>query len=522
MTRIVLIGLLVATAFPGLAFGQSEANFLRIDVDAELGDLYNFWDVFPATDQAPFKYERRHEELHRLYPLARYVNCVRFLGGQDLTKDDYFRGVAADGGAVCDFSEALELLAAIRKCGFTPWIVLDNVPAAMSAKPTRNKYGNTEPPADYKVWSSYVRQLLQTLVDRFGRDEVRAWRFRVGTEPDLYPGHWSGTKEQYLEHYDRTVAAVLSVLPDADIGPGNILDPVKHKARAWGLDIIDHCGSGVNYATGEIGTPLRFFASSYYTAVGVSDERFDTVVETMRSRLAKHPQFADVPVEIHEFGILSENGKLLAGDGTEFGGSWAAHMARKIYDQRVGWVYQWHWNTTKAGGIPIPVTHVLRILEQMAGGKRLSVTASRNNETDAFGCIACRKEGGLDLLLYRHRAERANGEPLRVRVDLEGASLNGRRWKLTRGDLIDRDHSVFAHQQTADMEKMREELGEGAGALAVAIHVMARHRDQYERLSELSPLEPLPTLLAGQVGKIQFDVELSGHSVVHLRLEPFR
>ncbi len=146
---------------------------IRIDADSDLGELYNFWNVFPVTEQAPFKNTQKYELLHRLYPVARYINCVRFLGGQDLTKDDYFRGVNDNGQAVCDFTEAIELLEGIRKCSFTPWIVLDNVPAAMSAEPTRNKYGNTEPPADFKVWSNYVRQLVQTLVDKFGARRSR-------------------------------------------------------------------------------------------------------------------------------------------------------------------------------------------------------------------------------------------------------------------------------------------------------------------------------------------------------------
>ena len=120
----------------------------------------------------------------------------------------------------------------------------------MCDNPTKNRYGNTEPPNDFRVWSSYVRQLVQALVEEFGRDEVSRWRFRVGTEPDLNPGHWTGTKEQYLAHYDHTVAAVASVLPSATIGPGNIIDPVKkRKWQSWGADIIEHCATGTNHAT---------------------------------------------------------------------------------------------------------------------------------------------------------------------------------------------------------------------------------------------------------------------------------
>ncbi len=493
---------------------------ITVDADEELGELYNFWNVFPVTVQAPFKNEQKHAELRRLYPYAKYINCVRFLGGIKLEKDDYFRGVDGNGQAICEFAEGISLLKGIRKCGFTPWIVLDNVPAAMSENPVNNKYGNTEPPADFKVWASYVRQLVRALVDEFGREEVRQWRFRVGTEPDLSPGHWSGTKEQYFAHYDHTVAAVLSVLPEAVIGPGNILDPVKNTKRgAWGLEIIDHCATGKNVATGGVGTPMRFFASSYYTAVGVPNERFGTVIETMRNRLAKYPQFADVPVEIHEFGILTENGKLLAGDGTEFGGSWTAHMASKIYALGVPRVYQWHWNTTKAGGLPIPVTHVLGMLENMAGGQQISAQASRQSEKDDIGCIAVRKDGGIDLIVYRHLAVRDDGESANVRVVLTGDALGNRKWKVSQGSIINRDHSGFMHEQSADREKERQTMGDDADPFAVAIRVFLKNHAKYERMSKLSRLSTLPPLATDDTGGFHFDVILEGHCVICLRLE---
>ncbi len=65
-----------------------------------------------------------------------------------------------------------------------------------------------------------------------------------GTEPDLRPAHWAGTREEYFAHYDYTVEAVRSVLPDARIGPGNILNP--RYSKRWGLDIIDHLAKGAN------------------------------------------------------------------------------------------------------------------------------------------------------------------------------------------------------------------------------------------------------------------------------------
>lgn len=491
-----------------------------IDTDAEAGPLYNFWNVYPVTVQAPFKDDEKHSQLRQTCRFAKYINCVRFLGGIKQEKDDYFRGVDADGNAICDFSEAIELLSGIRRCGFTPWIVLDNVPAAMCDNPTMNMYGNTEPPADFRVWSSYMRQLVRALVEEFGLDEVSQWRFRVGTEPDLKPGHWSGTKEQYLAHYDHTVAAVLEVIPEADIGPGNIVDPAKkRKWHAWGMEIIDHCATGRNYATGEIGTPMKFFATSYYTDVGTSDERFDRLVSMVREKLSQYPQFEKLPVEIQEFAILSENGKWIVGEGTEWGGSWMAHIANKIYKNRVPRAFQWEWNTTKGGGIPIPLTNVTEMLDNRVGDTRLSVQSSQESEIDDIGCIATKNGESIDLIIYRHLATRDDGKPQKVQLTLQGELIAGRNWRITQGSIINSQHSGFIRQQQSDIKKSFEKEPEDSDIFAVAAGVMISNREKYLSMSKLSLLETLPELLVEDSGNIYFELELEGHSVIKLHLE---
>lgn len=491
-----------------------------VDLDTEVGEMYNFWNVYPVTDQSPFLDEQQFDQLKQTYRYARYLNCVRLFGGKELKKDDYFRGVDERGQAICDFSEGLAMLSGIRKCGFTPWIVLDNVPAKMSENPTKNRYGNTEPPADYDLWSSYVRQFVQSLVDEFGRDEVAKWRFRVGTEPDLNPGHWTGTKQQYLKHYDYTVAAVQSVLPDADVGPGNVVAPMKgRKRKSWAPAIINHCASGTNHVSGQTGTPLGFFGSSYYTTVGRTDEQFDEVVKFLRGKLDNHPQFAGVPVEIQEFGILSEGGKWIVGDGTEFGGSWLAHMADKIYRNGVRRVFQWSWNTNKGGNLPIPLTHVMDMLEAMAGGTRLSVETSHASEEDHLGCVAVKKGDRIDLIVFRHLSVRANGEKTPVRLTLDGDSLAKKNWTVTRANLLDGEHAGFMGKRNADIKQARAKAGDQANPYAIALKVMTARRAEYERMSKLHSLDPLPNPTNVSSGRMHFDLSMDGHTVVFLHLE---
>ena len=516
----VVLGLHSPTAIADeVAQGGDSEVALFVDTDSTAGELYNFWDVYPVTVQAPFKDDEKHGQLQRTCRFAKYINCVRFLGGINLEKDDYFRSVGSRGEAICDFSEAIDLLSGIRRCGFTPWIVLDNVPAAMCNNPTRNRYGNTEPPANYNLWSSYVRQLVGALVDEFGSEEVSRWRFRVGTEPDLKPGHWSGTKEQYFAHYDHTVAAVLSVIPQADIGPGNIIDPAKkRKWRSWGMEIIEHCATGRNHATGEIGTPMKFFSSSYYTDVGTSDERFDKLIDMIRQRLAQYPQFAHIPVEIQEFGILSEGGKWIVGDGTEWGGSWMGHFANKIYENRVPRVFQWEWNTTKAGGIPIPVTHVTGMLEKRVGETRLSVRSSHESELDDIGCIATKNDDSFDLIIYRHLATRDDGVPRTVKVSLQGELIASKNWRITQGSIINRQHSGFIRKQKSDIDAALARRTEDLDIYTVAAGVIAVNRERYVTMSKLNQLETLPNSTVSASGEIHFDLILEGHCVVNLRL----
>jgi len=483
---------------------------ITVDSGQTSGEFYNFWNVYPFPVQESFLDQKKHGKIREDYKYADYINCVRFLGGIDLKKDDYFRGVDERGEAICDFTLGISMIKGIRECGFTPWIVLDNVPAGMCDKPTKNRYGNSMPPKDFKVWSSYVRQLVRTLVEQFGADEVKKWRFRVGTEPDLLDQHWSGTKEDYLAHYDHTVQAVTSIIPDAIIGPGNIIDPIKKwKWDNWGVQIIDHCATGTNYATGKVGTPLHFFSTSYYTSVGKTDQRFEQVINLIRGKLKQYPQFAGVPAEIQEFGILSENGQWIVGDGTEFGGSWMAHFADKINTLGVPRVYQWEWNSNKGKGIDTPVNHVMDRLEEMVGGVRLRTTVSSSNEMDHVGCIAIAKDGSLDLMVFRHLAVRDNGERVPVRLRLQGNSISSKSWTIKEASISDGDHPGFMSEQAADLKQVEKDR---------RAEVIQKNRAKYERMSKLSTM-PAP-VLTKDLGGLHLDLELDGHSVVFLRLEP--
>jgi len=474
--------------------------------------------------------EKGLEEIKRNHPFAKYFNCVRFLGGRHDGKNAFFKGENKNGAAICDFSEGIEYLKKMIENGYTPRIVLDNVPTEMlPAGKEFHRYGNTEPAKDYIVWYSYVKQFIQAIVNEFGSEEVSKWRFRVGTEPDLNPGHWTGTEEQWYRHYDWTVAAVTSVLPGADVGPGNILDPTANLIGGkYGLNIIDKCATGINYFTGKVGTQMPFFAMSFYGSIGDSTDNFDYAIREVKSRLAKYPQFNNIPIEVHEFAVLmDEKNNWIVGEPTEWGASWVAAITEKIYKHNIREVYQWFWASTSEG-IFVPQTHVFTILEKMQGGKRLKIEGAIAEKNFTIGCLAGKRNKGYDLFVYRHESKREDTQPITVAVKLTGDKFKNDKWRFVVGNIIDKEHSGFYRTFLADLDaagikpvtegvisgtRFKELYGEESEKL------FKKNYEKYKPLSSLDSLAPLPTLNMDDTNNLVFNLNLTSHSVIYLRLE---
>ena len=61
-----------------------------------------------------------------------------------------------------------------------------------------------------------AKHSLNILIERYGMDEVRQWKFEVWNEPNII--FWSGTKEQYFEPYRTSSLALKSVSSELKVG----------------------------------------------------------------------------------------------------------------------------------------------------------------------------------------------------------------------------------------------------------------------------------------------------------------
>jgi xylan 1,4-beta-xylosidase len=125
----------------------------------------------------------------------------------------------------------------IISIGMKPFVELGFMPEALaSGKQTIFWWrGNVTPPKDYNKWGDLIRNLAQHFTERYGEDEVKTWYFEVWNEPNLTPGFWTGTQEEYFKLYQYSVNAIKSVNKEFRVG-----GPATAGA-AWEVDMIEFC-----------------------------------------------------------------------------------------------------------------------------------------------------------------------------------------------------------------------------------------------------------------------------------------
>lgn len=142
-----------------------------------------------------------------------------------------------------------------------PFVELGFMPSALASGNQTIFWwrGNVTPPKDYKKWEDLIRNLTQHFTERYGVEEVKTWYFEVWNEPNLSPGFWTGTQQDYFKLYQHTAKAVKSVNSEYKVG-----GPATAGA-AWVPETIAFCA--------ENNVPIDFISThSYGVKQGFLDE----------------------------------------------------------------------------------------------------------------------------------------------------------------------------------------------------------------------------------------------------------
>jgi xylan 1,4-beta-xylosidase len=509
---------------PDIVVPSDPNKVVTVNTGAVVGQMYNFWSTRPMINQTRFNSAGFRTEVIKFKDYVVSYNLVRVLGGRTDNLNDFYKGVDASGNIITDFSLLLRDMRGFRLTGFKPRIVLDNVPWDMSLPRVVDTYGNSKPPTDYNLWRQYINAFLQTLVTEFGMNEVKTWRFRVGTEPNYSPDHWRGSKEDYFKHYDITVDEVLKVIPDAIIGPGNML---TEGVAAFKTELIDHCANGINYATGATGTRMSFFALSYYEKIDQNTIRFEEEIAPYRNSLNSYPQFNNIPLDIQEFGILRDENRnrgISLNDATEFGASWYAAIADIAYKNRVTEIYEWG-QEIDGSDLPQGKRNVSKMFQMMEGGSRLETTHNLNGFA---GMIPVVKGDVIYLLVYNHNTSRTSTAKRTIYPKIIGGLVTaGTKWKVNEWT-VDKNNSIMMHEFYKDLRAGGvSEIANGRiyGNRASDRFntgwetVLNANMAKYENLAKLSKTIT-DNVVQKHEGSITLKVDLEPHSVKLIELIP--
>ncbi|MFY7887868.1 MAG: GH39 family glycosyl hydrolase [Spirosomataceae bacterium] len=330
------------------------------------------------------------------------------------------------------------------------------------------------PPNDYKKWGNLAYEWTKHCVERYGKAEVESWYWEVWNEPDGV--YWKGSWEDFYKLYDYAADGVKRALPTAKIGGCNTTGGGMKFLKGF----LDHCLTGKNYVTGQIGSPLD---AVLFHAKGSPKFVNGRVVMSIKNQLAdidrnlklihSYPAIKDLPIIIGESDPegcaacgMSTNPENAYRNGTMYSSYTAASFARKFelmdkYDSNllgaVSWSFEFENQPWFAGfrdlatnGVNKPVLNVFKMFAMMKGdiiphendGKYALQTMLDNSvrEKNDVGSFITKGEHSAAIMLWNYHDKDSLSRDVKVNLALQQLAIPTKSATMTEYR-IDQEHS---------------------------------------------------------------------------------
>ncbi len=454
-----------------------------------------------------------------------------------------------DGRPVYDWTIVDRIFDAYRARGVRPYAQIGFMPEALSVHPQPYQHewrpgsryeaigtGWSYPPKDYQKWSELVYQWVKHCVERYGRDEVEHWYWEVWNEPNG-SSYWHAAPEEFYKLHDFGVAAVRRALPTARVGGPD----VAGSGGRFMENFLRHCVSGVNYATGERGTPVDFLSFHAkgqpryvdgHVRLGIAAQLAG--IDQGFALIAAVPELAHQPIVIGESdpdGCAACQGPQLGYRvGTMYSSYEAASFARayQLADRRgvnldgaLTWAFEFEDQPFFAGqrvlatnGIDLPVLNVFRMLSKM-GGERVATTSTGEVPLAAIlkagvrgapdvAAMAALQPGRLAVLVWYYHDDDLPGPDARVELALDHLPIAQGAVRLTHYRIDETHSNAFtAWKQLEPTQRQEPKDGEYARI------------KQAGRLATLAEAEPAVAVANG-AATLRFDLPRQGVSLLVL------
>ena len=229
------------------------------DMSKIVGETSQMWRDSVGADHGGMLLRRENVDQLELTQREIGFRYIRF-HAIFLHDTDPYREI--DGRPYYNFDRVAQIYANALKAGIKPFVEVGFMPTdlASDSRTIFHWKGNGSPPKDWQKWSDFITAFTRDMEARFGREEVRSWRFEVWNEPNL-DGFWTkGDQASYFKLYDTTVRAIKDVDPELKVG-----GPATAGA-AWAPEFLAHAR--------QVGSPVDFVTThTYGVAGGFFDEK---------------------------------------------------------------------------------------------------------------------------------------------------------------------------------------------------------------------------------------------------------
>ncbi len=251
--RRSILTLFIALAWIGqwsIAQNTKDKRIIEVDLLQEKGSLNTMFKECIGAGRAN---EGLRADWQQQLKVVKQDCDFKYIRMHGLLSDDMaIYKIDREGNPQCNFMYVDVLYDYILELGMKPFVELGFMPNALASGSETIFWwkGNVTPPYDYKRWEDLIEYLVRHFTERYGKEEVKSWYFEVWNEPNLSPGFWTGTQEEYFKLYQHAAVAVKRVNPDYKVG-----GPATAGA-AWEPEMIEFCDKN--------SVPLDFISTHAY------------------------------------------------------------------------------------------------------------------------------------------------------------------------------------------------------------------------------------------------------------------
>ncbi|WP_242235933.1 helix-turn-helix domain-containing protein [Bacillus cereus group sp. BfR-BA-01316] len=196
----------------------------QIDVSKKDRHLRHTWKSLITIGKAK---EGLHADIQQQLKLVQKRCPFRYLRFHGIF-DDPMMVYSEDeaGRAKYNFRLVDELFDFLLSINLKPFVELGFMPSALARDQDKTIFymkSYISPPKSVDKWCELVEHFVRHCMNRYGKEEVEAWKFEFWNEPEV-KAFWPGTMEEYMELYAKTYETIKRVSPHLQIGaPGRVI-----------------------------------------------------------------------------------------------------------------------------------------------------------------------------------------------------------------------------------------------------------------------------------------------------------